>query len=223
MAGSADAVSWEANGSGNPRAALAGGGRVMPRSLLLANGSLLVNFDQAYQLRDVYYPHIAQENHTLGGTSRVGVWVDESFSWLSDWPLDLRYEPDALVTDVRGARPDLGLDVRLTDAVDFDSNVLVRQLTVHNQRPVGRTVRLFVHLDPYLGETAFGNAAYFDATRRTITCHKGNRFLLIGSEPAPTQYAVGRKGSQLEGVWRDAEDGVLSNNATATGTSGIVR
>ena len=77
--------------------------------------------------------------------------------------------------------------------------------------------------DPHLGETAFGNAAYFDATRRTITCHKGNRFLLMGSEPAPTQYAVGRKGSQLEGVWRDAEDGVLSNNATATGTSGIVR
>jgi GH15 family glucan-1,4-alpha-glucosidase len=189
----------------------------MPRSLVLANGSLLVNFDQAYQLRDVYYPHIAAENHTLGGTSRLGLWIDGNFSWLSDWPLDLRYEPDSLTTDVRGTRADLGVEIQIHDGIDFDSNVLIRQIILRNLSAEGRRVRLFVHFDPYIGETAFGNAAYFDAGRRTIVCHKGQRFFLLGSAPLPVQYAVGRKGASLEGVWRDAEDGALSNNATATG------
>ncbi len=36
----------------------------MPRDIPIGNGSLLVNFDQHYQLRDLYWPHVGQENHT---------------------------------------------------------------------------------------------------------------------------------------------------------------
>jgi len=36
----------------------------MPCDIPAGNGSLLVNFDQCYQLRDLYWPHVGQENHT---------------------------------------------------------------------------------------------------------------------------------------------------------------
>jgi glucoamylase len=34
------------------------------RDLPIGNGSLLVTFDRNYQLRDIYYPRVGQENHT---------------------------------------------------------------------------------------------------------------------------------------------------------------
>src|SRR5438270_4139319 len=48
----------------------------MPRDLPLGNGDFLVTFDSRYQLRDIYYPNVGQENHTVGEPSRFGLWVD---------------------------------------------------------------------------------------------------------------------------------------------------
>src|SRR5205807_8385523 len=66
-----------------PPAALAPGRHpLMPRDIPIGNGSLLVTFDLAYNLRDVYFPRVGQENHTAGHACRFGVWVDGDFSWL---------------------------------------------------------------------------------------------------------------------------------------------
>ena len=43
----------------------------MPRDIPVGNGALLVNFDQAYQLCDLYWPHVGQENHTNGQSTHV--------------------------------------------------------------------------------------------------------------------------------------------------------
>ena len=56
----------------------------MPRDLPLGNGSLLVAFDQSYQIRDLYWPHVGQENHALGHPFRTGVWADGQFRWFDD-------------------------------------------------------------------------------------------------------------------------------------------
>ncbi len=37
----------------------------MPRDLPIGNGSLLASVDQTYQIRDISWPHVGQENHTL--------------------------------------------------------------------------------------------------------------------------------------------------------------
>ncbi len=60
----------------------------MPRYLSLSNGRLLVNFDCQYNLRDLYWPHVGQENHTEGDPFRFGVYCDGRFSWVSDAPWD---------------------------------------------------------------------------------------------------------------------------------------
>ena len=97
----------------------------MPRDLPLGNGSLLVNFDASYQLRDLYWPHVGLENHSNGHVFRFGVWVDGRFRWLDDpgWSRRLRYADETLVTEVELSHPDLDLELRCRDAVDFHQNL----------------------------------------------------------------------------------------------------
>jgi len=45
----------------------------MPRDIPVGNGSLLVNFDSEYSLRDIYYPYVGKENHAVGCPFRMGV------------------------------------------------------------------------------------------------------------------------------------------------------
>ena len=102
----------------------------MPRDLPLSNGSLLVNFDQAYQLRDLYWPHVGQENHTAGHPSHFGVWVEDGFSWVFEpgWKRTLNYSPGTLITQVTLENPNLALRLVCQDAVDFHENLYVRQI-----------------------------------------------------------------------------------------------
>jgi len=64
----------------------------MSRDLPVGNGALLINFDRNYQLRDIYYPRVGQENHTSGELNRFGVWVDGRFAWL-DIPISRSRSP----------------------------------------------------------------------------------------------------------------------------------
>ena len=106
----------------------------MPRNLPLGNGSLLAAFDNNYQIRDLYWPHVGQENHALGHPFRLGVWANGLFHWLDDsrWERSLRYKPDTLVTDVALKHPDLNIEIKATDAVDFHENLLVRRFDITN-------------------------------------------------------------------------------------------
>src|SRR5712691_11220548 len=70
----------------------------MPRDLPISNGNLMINFDHQYNIRDVYYPHVGQDNQTVGDVSFFGVWCDGVFAWIGDpsWEKRLVYEDDTL-------------------------------------------------------------------------------------------------------------------------------
>jgi len=99
----------------------------MPKDLPVSNGNLLLNFDSDYRIRDVYFPWIGQENHSKGHF-QFGVWVDGRFSWMGpQWARDLRYRENSLVTDVVLKNETLGLELRCSDAVDFDLDVYIKK------------------------------------------------------------------------------------------------
>src|SRR4030095_10641132 len=117
----------------------------MPRDLPLSNGALLVAFDAQHQIRDLYYPHVGMENHAIGHLFRVGVWVDNRFSWLGDagWTITSKYKEDSLVTDVLAEHAELALALRFREAVDFHLDVFVRETTAIDRSGRAREVRLF--------------------------------------------------------------------------------
>jgi len=195
----------------------------MPRDIPVGNGSLLVTFDELYQIRDIYFPFIGKENHTEGHPFRFGVWVDGLFSWISQsgWERTLRYRHETLVTDVLLRNAVLGIEIESSDTVDSLYNVFLRRLIVRNLTAKPREVRLFFHHDFYISENEIGDTAFFDPDSKSIIHYKGQRYFLISTDsPEGVEtFATGRKAFQgAEGTWRDAEDGKLAGGAITEGS-----
>ena len=90
----------------------------MPRDLPISNGNLMINFDHDYNIRDVYWPHVGQDNQTVGDVSFedrewngvfepfrdpsvfADVYVDRQFGTLA-WPNGLDMAPEPLYDEAR--------------------------------------------------------------------------------------------------------------------------
>ncbi len=201
----------------------------MPRDIPLGNGSLLVNFDRSYQIRDIYWPHVGQENHTAGHPFRFGVWVDGAFRWTGDpgWTIALDYSDDTLVGRSELRHPDLGLRLVSEDGVDFHENLYFRRITVHDETGRNREVRLFFCHDFHIYGNEVGDSAYYEPERGAVFHYKAERWFMVNTAKGKPgrwtlgvdQWAVGVKETEgKQGTWVDAEDGTLSGNAVAQGS-----
>jgi glucoamylase len=196
----------------------------MPRDLPLGNGKLLVCFDQNYCIRDLYYPHVGQENHVGRYFFRLGLWVDNQFSWVGpEWKRDLRYLTDTLVTQVSLYHAGLEMLLSCRDTVDFHENIYLREIIAENLSPRPREIRLFFSQDFNISANDVGDTAAFDPGSGGIVHYKGSRYFLmnglIPGDKKQFQFAVGQKGiGGKEGTFKDAEDGLLSGNLIAQGS-----
>jgi glucoamylase len=196
----------------------------MARDIPVGNGSLLVTFDADYRIRDIYFPHVGQENHTAGHPCRFGFCVDGHFSWVGpDWQRTLDYAGDTLMTHVRLHHEGLALDVTCRDIVDFHENVFLREVQVRNLADSARLIKAFFSHDFHLGESELSNTAFYDPHLQAVIHYRGQRYFLINVSVAGRsgveEWAVGTKEfGGLEGTWRDAEDGRLGCNPIAQGS-----
>jgi GH15 family glucan-1,4-alpha-glucosidase len=169
------------------------------RDLVIGNGSLQVMFDAEYRLRDVYFPNLGKENHTVGHPCRFGVFADGRLSWIDspEWERRIGYETDALVTDVTLTHRGFGLVLHVRDAVDFHENLYVREVAVKNGDSRPRDIRLFFHQDFHLYGSEVGDTALYDPRLNAVLHYKGRHYLLVNAmTPARTgveDWAIGVK------------------------------
>ncbi len=216
----------------------------MTRDLPLSNGSLLVAFDETYQIRDLYWPHVGQQNHAMGHVFRIGVWVEGQFCWLDDpsWSRNLVYEPETLVTKVELRNPNAQVALNFEDTVDFHEDLFVRRIEVTNLSDREREIRLFFHHDFHISGNEVGDTCYYEPDRRAVLHYKDKDWFILNGAVSfeagkgtpdwqPTQdtfpglvvgvhqWACGLKEVQnFQGTWRDAEDGQLSGSVVAHGS-----
>ncbi len=191
------------------------------RDIPVGNGSLLVTFDEKYQIRDVYFPHVGQENHSEGFPFRFGIWVDGAFSWVSEnnWKRTLKYLHETLVTDVHLINEELGIEIVCNDTVLSHENIFLRKVQVSNLHDKSRDIRLFLHHDFRIYENKVGDTAFYDPESFSLIHYKKDRYFLINTEPHFDNFATGRKAFQdQEGTWKDAEDGELGGGAISEGS-----
>lgn len=191
------------------------------RDIPVGNGSLLVTFDELYQIRDIYFPHVGQENHTEGYPFRFGVWTEGEFSWLHEegWTRRLRYEKETLVTDVFLQNEHLGVEIAASDTVASHENIFLRRMRVTNRHEKVREIRIFLHQDFRIAEDKVGNTAFYSPEAQALVHYKRDRYFLINTEPHFDDFSTGRKAFRdQEGTWRDAEDGVLHGGAITEGS-----
>lgn len=204
----------------------------MPRDIPVGNGKLLITFDHQYQIRDVYYPHVGQENHAGAGPCRFGIFTDHPgkghghLAWTNhhDWHIRQRYLRDTLTTSVSLEHRDLRLQMYCNDVVDFHRPILVRKIKIKNQASHDRTVRVIHHQDFNMYGTKIGDTAYYDPDLKSIVHYRNKRYILVtfwadgANGSRIDEYATGTSGFHgAEGTWRDAEDGHLQGNAIAQG------
>jgi len=197
----------------------------MPKDIPVSNGSFLLNFDTEYRLRDIYFPHIGQENHSKGHPSRFGVWVDGQFSWMGEeWNKNLRYQDNSLVTDVILRNKRLGVELHCHDAVDFDLNVYLKEIRIENLEDKDRDVRIFFTHDFHLYGNEIGDTAYFDPRTHSVIHYKARRYFLVNCS-VEGKYGVGtfacgpKEIPGKQGTWKDAEDGKLSGSPIGWGSA----
>ena len=197
----------------------------MPRDIPIGNNSLLITYDRTGTLRDLYFPNVGAENHAQGRPFRLGVWVSGFFSWIDgpEWERVLGYEEDTLVARIELKNRELGIELSIRDAVDFHENLYVREIAIKNLTGHYRDCRLFFYHDFRIYGTDFGDTACFKPEERSILHYKGKRYFLInaGTENGYgiSQFATGTKESKgLAGTWKDAEDGLLSENPIEQGS-----
>ncbi|HEX4207451.1 MAG TPA: glycoside hydrolase family 15 protein [Ktedonobacteraceae bacterium] len=201
----------------------------MPRDLPLGNGSLLVNFDKSYNLRDIYWPHVGQELHTGGDISHTGIWVSGQFAWLDapEWQREMVYDDETLVTRVTLYHPGLQLQLVFRDVVDYDHDIFLRHVVATNQADHAREVRLFFHYDWHIGTDVDANTVFYYPQAAALIAYKRHGYFLMNGQVGVgeqahvglSSWATGIKefhGS--EGTWRDAEDGELGRNPIAQGS-----
>jgi len=202
----------------------------MPRDIPVGNGQLLVAFDSQYQIRDIYFPHVGQENHAGAGPCHFGVYADlpgrskSRLFWTSDqgWNIRQRYLRDTLTTSVALEHRDLRLSMYCNDVVDFHRPILVRKIKVKNLSGRERLVQIIHHQDFNMFGMKVGDTAYFDPELQSIIHYRGQRYVMVtfyaDGEQRIDEYATGTSGFQgAEGTWRDAEDGHLQGNPISQG------
>ncbi|MGB1126587.1 MAG: glycoside hydrolase family 15 protein [Phycisphaeraceae bacterium] len=210
----------------------------MPRDIPVGNGQMLVTFDHNYQIRDLYFPHVGQENHAGGQPCRFGVWgtipqqrIAENpkekrrkrMYWSDKgWHIERKYQDDTLATRVEMVNDELMLKLICTDVVDYHRPIMVRRIEVVNLADEDREVRLLHHHDFQMYGFKVGDTAYYDPQLRSVIHYRKERYITscfyLDGEQQTDQYATGNAGfGGAEGTWRDAEDGVLGMNPIAQG------
>src|SRR5207302_4126569 len=129
-----------------------------------------------------------------------GFWVDGEFAWFDSFVGGVAYEPDTLVTDLAGRHEGLGVEVRIRDCVDYEVDVLVREVEVRDLAGRAREVRVFLHHDLNISGTDVGDTAFYDPELGAIVHYKGSRYFLVngraGHDAGVHMFTAGRAGFQ---------------------------
>ncbi len=202
----------------------------MTRHIALGNQSLLVNIDKWLQVRDIYFPHVGQENHLLGHAQKVGVYVDGRLSWINDqgWERRLGYKDEVLVTENRATNGDLRVELSLEETVLFEADIFLRKISIRNLEDRDREFSIFFYNDFHLYGDGIGDTAVYQMDHNVVIHYKRARYFLIGALKSGDggriksdldDYTIGlSEGEGFEGTFRDAEDGLLSKNPVTQGT-----
>ena len=112
----------------------------MARAVTLGNGNMLVGLDYRGQVRDLYYPFVGFSNHVSGASGsfvhRIGVYVDDTISWLDDpqWDISVGCDAQTVVGSMEAVNDTLGVTLSSADVVHNEENIFIRSFTCSKSR-----------------------------------------------------------------------------------------
>lgn len=196
----------------------------MSRPIVLGNGKLVVCLDNSGYIRNLYYHYPGLEDHVRGHHHRIGIWIDGKFSWLSDneWERSIKYKKDTLVGEINLTNRNLGISLKINDAVHHNLNIFLKKVTIKNLENKHKSVKLFINQHFHITGDDQGDTVYYSPINKSLISYKGRRYFLINglhNKKGFSQFATGAADEgEKEGTYKDAEDGFLSGNLIEHGS-----
>lgn len=193
----------------------------MPRPIVLSNGSLYLGFDDRGCVRDLFWPQVGFPNHLNGRRMRWGVWKDDRFAWCDDpsWQIDYEFvhhetSPVQLISNL--VNRELGLKLGVMWLIDPNLPRVMGRLCTESDCQIFAT-------HPFcLNESDIGDTAFYDPSLNAVVHYKGSTAIgcsLINEHGDQIEFSCGTKEfGNLEGTFRDAEDGHLRGKAIEQGS-----
>ena len=169
-------------------------------------------------------------------------WFDDG-----DWDVRVQYKPETLVGNAILEHKKMGIEIHAQDYVHPVKNILVRHFQMRTTDQTRKEVKVFFNHDLHIYGDKQKDTAFYEPYTNSIIHYRQKRYFLIGGETSnPVQcmtghhlneyesilhskekvkscgissYSIGKaeyKG--LEGTWKDAEDGNLSNTTVDQGS-----
>ena len=198
----------------------------MGRPVVISNGQMFVGLDERGLVHDFYYPYVGLENLANARSSqhKIGVWVDNAFKWTDDgsWKITVDFEAEALISNIKMVSETLKVTLLFQDYIDYETNSLIRHITITNDHSRDRNIRLFMHQVFEISRAGRADTALYVPDDHYILDYKGRYSLLIAGKFADgnvfDQFAVGSFGIEGKaGTYLDAADGELSGNPVEHG------
>jgi len=192
----------------------------MPKSIVLGNGNLNVNFDEKLQLKDFYYPFVGSENHSdfESYNNRIGVFVDNSISWLGsdpEWKFYINYHPNTLIGNSLANNSNKKLSLKFEDFVCVAHDIFVRKITIKNEAEYERNIKIFAHHNFHIYGQKQKETVLYEPELNAVCHYRNARYFLVNGlwddlKTGMNQFSTGISNYQgHEGTFRDAEDGIL--------------
>lgn len=191
----------------------------MPRTLVFGNGLMLVQIDDRGNIRDLCAPRVGQYNHLNGAAIRLGLWVEDKFSWLDsdEWSREQSLGPDRAGLSYFEC-PRLEVRVVLDESIEEAARVFHRDVRVHDLSGRSREVRLFQTHDLRIAQTDIGDTALYSPQLGGLVHFKENHWFHFTCTDL-WQWECGYKSwKQFVGTWCDAEDGWLGGKPIEQGS-----
>lgn len=195
----------------------------MAKSLILANGNILVGLSATGFVGDFFFPYVGVENQVPAESHRIGVWQHGHLSWLDsgDWTIEIDLMPETFVGTMKCFNKHTNLELLFTDIVYNEKNIFLREVQVINHNEHIEEVKVFFHQVFSLYGTPGKDTAYFDPVKNAVIHYEGRRVCLAYAETSDIpfdDYSVGLYGIEgKDGTWKDAEDGRLEKNTIEHG------
>ena len=195
----------------------------MPRSAVIGNGRILVNFLPGPVMKEVYYPLPGMKLTTGAHGHALYLWCDGGMCRAGDGALhaESSYSNDTLVLDTLCRCEALGMEVRVSDGVHFARDVIVRTVRVGNTLDRPRKVRVYMTLDTAFLANDVGDTAMLDPHSGGIVHFKESTYMLAnaaGSGGSACLKTTGKRSSLREMPNPPVRlDGALGENPVSQG------
>lgn len=212
----------------------------MSKGVVISNGDMTVAINGHGLVSELYLPGKLDDNLLIndGAGHRIGVYVDNALYWLDDasWhATQFKLHPEWCVATILNNFW-LNLRVEIYDFVDYEFNVLSRNISIINLSNRRRNIKLFMH-QGFLASSGsvprdtvmFNPPQSIKGIPLPTISHYGSRAaFMVSLMSAPdnegfSEYSTGRFGNygqvHFDGVWHDALDGILSMNPVDCGNT----